>query len=164
VPQSITLLDESIAFNVAFERTPDEAAVRGALASANLATFVDALPAGAATRVGENGLRLSGGQRQRLGIARALYRNPAILVFDEATSSLDSATEALLVAEVDRLRANMSVVVVAHRLSTVRSCDRIYVIESGRIAASGSHAELMTSSPEYRALATGQLDESSAGG
>lgn len=156
VPQSITLLDESIAFNVSFEEVPDVERVMRALTSANLLDLVSSLPEGIQTRVGENGLRISGGQRQRVGIARALYRLPEILVFDEATSSLDAISESELVSEIEKLRGRASIVIVAHRLSTVMSCDRIYVLSGGRIEASGSHAQLLLDSETYRRLYASQ--------
>jgi ABC-type bacteriocin/lantibiotic exporter with double-glycine peptidase domain len=156
VPQSITLLDESIAFNVSFEEVPDVERVMRALTSANLLDLVTSLPEGIQTRVGENGLRISGGQRQRVGIARALYRLPEILVFDEATSSLDAISESELVSEIEKLRGRASIVIVAHRLSTVMSCDRIYVLSGGRIEASGSHEQLLRESETYRRLYASQ--------
>src|SRR3990167_10904596 len=150
VPQAITLLDESIAFNVSFEEHPDLDRVIGALKAANLMAMIDALPGGVETRLGENGLRCSGGQRQRIGIARALYRSPEILVFDEATSSLDTISEAELISEIEKLRGQVSIVIVAHRLSTVIACDRIYVLSNGRLEASGKHDELLRASETYR--------------
>lgn len=156
VPQSITLLDDTIAFNVTFEERPDPALVMKALAVANLTSLIDSLPQGIRTQVGENGLRLSGGQRQRIGIARALYRCPRILVFDEATSSLDAQTESELTKEIAKLRDQTSIVIVAHRLSTVADCDRIYVLAGGTVEASGRHAELLESSPTYRKLYVSQ--------
>jgi ABC-type bacteriocin/lantibiotic exporter with double-glycine peptidase domain len=156
VPQSITLLDDTIAFNVSFEDTPDHSRVMRALSIANLDTLIASLPDGIRTQVGENGLRLSGGQRQRIGIARALYRNPEILVFDEATSSLDTLSEAELTSEIEKLRSKISVMIVAHRLSTVISCDRIYVLSGGRIETSGTHAELLATSPTYQKLYASQ--------
>lgn len=160
VPQAITLLDESIAFNVSFADGADVERVERALASANLAGLVASLPDGLATRVGENGLRLSGGQRQRIGIARALYLAPRILVFDEATSSLDGVSERELVAEIERLRSQLAVVIVAHRLATVQGCDRIYVLSGGRVEDCGTHKELILRSPTYRALYSSQAAES----
>lgn len=156
VPQAIALLDESIAFNVSFADAPDPARVQQALTSANLERLVATLPEGVHTRVGENGLRLSGGQRQRIGIARALYLAPRILVFDEATSSLDGVSERELVAEIERLRADMAVVVVAHRLATVQGCDRIYVLSSGKVEDFGTHRELLGRSATYQALYASQ--------
>jgi ABC-type bacteriocin/lantibiotic exporter with double-glycine peptidase domain len=158
VPQTITLLDETIAFNVSFEELPDYEQVMHALGMANLHSLIESLPDGIQTRVGENGLRLSGGQRQRIGIARALYRSPKILVFDEATSSLDTLSEMELTIEIEKLHGQISSVIVAHRLSTVMGCDRIYVLSNGVVESSGSHAELLLNSKTYRKLYTSQRD------
>ncbi|MGA1699242.1 MAG: ATP-binding cassette domain-containing protein, partial [Ilumatobacteraceae bacterium] len=106
------------------------------------------LPDGLDTETGERGVRLSGGQRQRLGIARALYRNPQVLVFDEATSALDSQTESEVVDAIERLRGERTVIIVAHRLSTVRHCDTLYMLESGRIVRSGSYDEVVGASEQ----------------
>src|SRR5262249_27379855 len=105
------------------------------------------------TPVGENGVRLSGGQRQRLGIARALYRAPSLLVFDEATAALDNETEAAILGAIDRLRDSRTLIVVAHRLSSVRPCDRIVLLADGRVVAVGPYDVLMRDSPEFRRLA-----------
>jgi len=105
------------------------------------------------TFVGERGVRLSGGQRQRIGIARALYHDPALLIMDEATSALDTLTEKLVMEAVQRIRNEKTVVLIAHRLSTVRNCDRIYLLEHGRIAASGSFDDLVASNETFRKMA-----------
>lgn len=152
VPQTMTLLDETIAFNVSFEDKPNHEQVMRVLEMANLAELIASLPDGVQTRVGENGLRLSGGQRQRIGIARAMYRAPKILVFDEATSSLDTHSEMELTHEIEKLHGQISSVIVAHRLSTVMGCDRIYVLSNGVIESSGSHAELLLTSNTYKKL------------
>lgn len=136
VPQSIFLTDDSLRRNVAFglpNAQIDEAAVRRALHAAQLEEFVNALPSGLDTLVGERGIRLSGGQRQRIGIARALYHDPAVLVLDEATSALDMATERGVMDAVKVLQGSKTVVIVAHRLSTVQNCKRIYRLEKGRL-------------------------------
>ena len=136
VPQSIFLTDDSLRRNVAFglpNAQIDEAAVRRALHVAQLEEFVNALPSGLDTLVGERGIRLSGGQRQRIGIARALYHDPAVLVLDEATSALDMATERGVMDAVKVLQGSKTVVIVAHRLSTVQNCKRIYRLEKGRL-------------------------------
>lgn len=158
VPQTITLLDETIAFNVSFEEQPNYEQVMRALLMANLHGLIESLPDGIQTRVGENGLRLSGGQRQRIGIARALYRSPKILVFDEATSSLDTLSEMELTTEIEKLHGQISSVIVAHRLSTVMACDRIYVLSNGVVESSGTHSELLLSSKVYKKLYTSQRD------
>jgi ABC-type bacteriocin/lantibiotic exporter with double-glycine peptidase domain len=111
----------------------DQRRVREAIELAQLSDFVDSLPLGAETVVGERGVRLSGGQRQRIGIARALYENPSILVLDEATSALDNATEAEVMDAVRQLQSTRTVIIVAHRLTTVAHCDRIIRIDDARL-------------------------------
>lgn len=136
VPQSIYLLDETILKNVAFgidDSEVDERRVREVIEIARLTDFIQSLPNGLKTVVGERGVRLSGGQRQRIGIARALYNNPALLVLDEATSSLDDVTESELVEAVNILQATRTVVIVAHRLSTVANCNRIFRVDESEI-------------------------------
>ena len=148
VPQEIYLLDDSIRRNVALDIRDDkidEVAVEEALRAAQLWHFVQSLPEGLDTEIGERGVRLSGGQRQRLGIARALYRRPQVLVFDEATSALDSRTEQEVVEAIELLREDRTVIIVAHRLSTVRRCDRLYMLEAGRIVKSGAYEEVLGS-------------------
>ena len=152
VPQSITLLDETIAFNISFEHRPDPERLQRAIRIANLEQFVASLPERAETQVGENGLRLSGGQRQRVGIARAIYREPAILVFDEATSSLDTISERELTSEIAQLRGGITKIIVTHRLSTIVDCDRIYVLSRGAVVDSGTHKELLARCGLYRHL------------
>lgn len=135
VPQSIFLADASIAENVAFGIDPatiDSDRVRNAAQQAALADFIESLPQGYETRVGERGVRLSGGQRQRIGIARALYKQATVLVFDEATSALDMETEAAVMEAIRELPADLTVLIIAHRLTTVENCDEIVTIESGR--------------------------------
>jgi len=148
VPQEIYLLDDSIRRNVALDIRDDkidEVAVEEALRAAQLWDFVQTLPDGLDTETGERGVRLSGGQRQRLGIARALYRRPQVLVFDEATSALDTQTEQEVVEAIERLRGERTVIIVAHRLSTVRKCDRLYMLEAGRVVKSGSYEQVLGS-------------------
>jgi ABC-type multidrug transport system fused ATPase/permease subunit len=138
VPQSIYLTDDTLRRNVAFglpDDAIDEAAARRAIRAAQLEEFVAGLPQGLDTLVGERGVRLSGGQRQRIGIARALYHDPAVLVLDEATSALDTATESGVMEAVTALHGSKTVLIVAHRLSTVAHCDRLYRLEQGRAAA-----------------------------
>lgn len=135
VPQSIFLADASIAENVAFGIDPatiDRDRVRNAAQQAALADFIEGLPQGYETRVGERGVRLSGGQRQRIGIARALYKQATVLVFDEATSALDMETEAAVMEAIRELPADLTVLIIAHRLTTVENCDEIVTIENGR--------------------------------
>ncbi len=146
VPQSIYLTDDTIRRNIAFGVPDDEVddeAVRRALRAAQLDAFVATLPAGAETLVGERGVRLSGGQRQRIGIARALYRDPLILVLDEATSSLDTATESEVMAAVNDLHGSKTLIIVAHRLSTVAACDELVKLDQGVVAKTGRFAEVV---------------------
>ena len=136
IPQAIYLADESIRMNVAFGIEPDkidEAKVWEALEEAQLADFVRSLPEGLDTEVGERGVRLSGGQRQRIGIARALYGDPEILVLDEATSALDSETESAVMEAIDRLHGRKTLLIIAHRLTTIRNCEYIYRVENGNV-------------------------------
>jgi ABC-type multidrug transport system fused ATPase/permease subunit len=136
VPQTIFLLDDTIRRNVAFG-IPDglinNGAVEKAINSAQLTDFINKLPQGLDTLVGENGVRLSGGQRQRIGLARALYNDPPLLVLDEATSALDSKTEVDVMEAVFRFQQRKTIIIVAHRLSTLHNCDRIYNLENGKI-------------------------------
>jgi len=156
VPQSVHLTDDTLAANIAFgvpAAEIDMAAVARAARAARLHGFAMALPEGYATRIGERGARLSGGERQRIGIARALYADPAILIFDEATSALDTVTEREVMAAVRALSARKTVIIIAHRLATVKACDRILLLEDGRIAAQGSYGELMAGNARFRRLA-----------
>jgi ABC-type multidrug transport system fused ATPase/permease subunit len=157
VPQQIFLSDETIAANIAFglpKGRIDMAAVERAARVANLHDFIVAdLPQGYDTPVGERGVRLSGGQRQRIGIARALYRDPDILVLDEATSALDNLTEQSVMDAVRDLGRKKTVVMIAHRLSTVRHCDCIYMLERGQLVAQGTYDELLERSEQFRKLA-----------
>ncbi|MCX5764676.1 MAG: ABC transporter ATP-binding protein [Gemmatimonadetes bacterium] len=155
VPQSIFLANASVRDNIALGIRADlidsEAVVRAAqMAQAD--EFIVQLANGYDTIVGERGVRLSGGQRQRLGIARALYRDPAVLVFDEATSALDGMTEEAVMDAVRGLSQERTVVLVAHRLRTVEACDRIVVLDAGRIVADGPYADLVHSSAEFQSL------------
>jgi ATP-binding cassette, subfamily B, bacterial PglK len=146
VPQTIFLTDDSIRRNVAFgvpSEQIDEAAVRRAIRAAQLESFVAELPAGLATIVGERGIRLSGGQRQRLGIARALYHDPAVLVLDEATNSLDTETEREVMETVRALRGNKTLIIVAHRLSTIQDCDHLFRLERGQVVEEGQASAVL---------------------
>jgi ATP-binding cassette subfamily B protein len=125
---------------------------------ANAHEFISALPDGYATRVGERGMQLSGGQRQRVAIARAVLRDPVVLILDEATSSLDSESESLVLQALDALMQGRTSLVIAHRLSTVRRADRIYVLKEGEVVESGDHAELASrENGLYRNLSELQL-------
>lgn len=146
VPQSIYLTDDTLRRNVAFgiaNELIDDMAVRRAIEAAQLDEFVSTLPEGLETEVGERGIRLSGGQRQRIGIARALYHDPAVLVLDEATSALDGATEHEVMEAIAALHGNKTIIVVAHRLSTVVGCDRIYRLERGVVVEAGSPVDIL---------------------
>lgn len=141
VPQAVFLTDDTLRRNVAFglaDADIDDAAIGRAIHAAQLDEFVSGLPERLESIVGERGVKLSGGQRQRIGIARALYHDPAVLVLDEATSSLDSTTEGGVMAAVNALQGNKTVVVVAHRLSTVERCDHVFRLDHGRIVEQGS--------------------------
>jgi ABC-type multidrug transport system fused ATPase/permease subunit len=149
IPQTIFLMDDSLRRNIALgiaDSEIDEVAIREALKSAQLEDFVASLPEGLDTVVGERGVRLSGGQRQRIGIARALYHRPSVLVLDEATSSLDTETEHGVMQAVQALQGDKTVIIVAHRLSTVEYCDRLYRLDAGRIVDEGTFDEVMNRS------------------
>ena len=157
VPQQIFLIDDTVAANIAFG-TPvemiDMMAVQRAAKVAELHDFVvNNLPEGYLTKVGESGVRLSGGQRQRIGIARALYRDPEVLILDEATSALDNLTERAVMDAVHNLGHAKTIVMIAHRLSTVHACDEIIMMEDGKIVARGSYDELLGTSQKFRAMA-----------
>lgn len=156
VPQSVFLTDDTLRRNIAFglpDRGIDDDKVRWAVSLSQLTEFTEALPKGLDTEIGERGTRVSGGQRQRIAIARALYRDPSVLVFDEGTSALDNRTEAEFMEALRRLRGNRTVIMVAHRLSTVRDCDQIIVIERGEIAQVGRYDELLAQNGAFRQLA-----------
>ena len=159
VPQAIYLTDDTIAANIAFgvpKGEIDHEALEHAARAAALHDFVMAeLPQGYDTLVGERGVRLSGGQRQRIGIARALYRSPSLLIMDEATSALDNITERVVMEAVQNIRADTTIILIAHRLTTVKDCDCIFLMEKGRIAASGTYDELVQGNATFRAMAVG---------
>jgi ABC-type multidrug transport system fused ATPase/permease subunit len=155
VPQSIFLSNASVTENIAFGipvEQIDRAAVARAAKMAQAEEFIVRLAHGYDTIVGERGVRLSGGQRQRLGIARALYRDPRVLVFDEATSALDGMTEDAVMQAIRGLSKDRTVVVIAHRLRTVEACDRIVVLDAGKIVADGTFDGLQQFSPEFQSL------------
>ncbi len=158
VPQQIYLADDSIAANIAFGVEPtkiDQDALERAAKIANLHDFVmNEMPQKYATHIGERGVRISGGQRQRIGIARALYHNPRVLVLDEATSALDNLTEQAVMDAVNNLSHEITIILIAHRLSTVRHCDQIYLLEKGRIKAEGTYDALIQKSETFRAMAS----------
>jgi ABC-type multidrug transport system fused ATPase/permease subunit len=157
VPQDIFLVDAPVAENIAlgmsrkgidFERIHEVARI------ARIDQFImDELPDGYQTHVGERGLRLSGGQRQRIGIARALYHDADLIVFDEATSALDNLTEAEVMGAIDAIPGDKTVLMIAHRLSTVKRCDRIMVLDKGRLVGCDTWDELMADSEEFQKIA-----------
>jgi len=156
VPQTIFLADASISENIALgvrAADIDEARVRRAAERAQIAEFIDSSPHGYAAIVGEQGVRLSGGQRQRIGIARALYRQAQVLVLDEATSALDNATEQSVIEAIDGLDRELTVIIIAHRLTTVQHCDTIVELERGQIAAQGPYQQLIETSDTFRKMA-----------
>lgn len=158
VPQEIFLFDRSVAHNIAYGAPgATRAQVIAAAEAANAREFVDAMPAGFETVIGERGVKLSGGQRQRLAIARELLRNPKILILDEATSSLDSRTEALIQDALGRLLAQRTSIVIAHRLSTIVRADQIVVLDAGKIVESGTHVDLMGNAGLYAQLYQSQF-------
>ena len=156
VPQSIYLADTTVAENIAFgvaKTSIDMARVRQAALQAQIADFIESRPEGYNAKIGERGVRLSGGQRQRIGIARALYKQASVLVFDEATSALDNFTEQSVMQAIDGLARDLTVLLIAHRLTTVRRCDIIVELKNGMISAIGSYDDLLASSESFRQLA-----------
>jgi len=150
VPQSIYLADSSIAENIAFgvaRQQIDMARVKQAAEQAQIASFIEGSPGGYQSFVGERGMRLSGGQRQRIGIARALYKQAQVLVLDEATSALDSGTEDAVMAEVEGLSKDLTIVMIAHRLSTVERCDRLIQLAQGSVSADGPPRLVLAGTP-----------------
>lgn len=161
VPQDVALFNDTLYANIGFARPdagPDE--VRAAADAAELGPFIDGLPNGMETRVGERGLKLSGGERQRVGIARALLANPRLLILDEATSALDGPTEAAIQETLRKVKAGRTTLVIAHRLSTIVDADQILVLRRGRIVERGTHADLLAKTGEYAALWRRQTRES----
>jgi len=158
IPQSIFLSDDTIRRNIAFgiaDETIREESVWDALKTAQLDEFVRQLPKGLETGVGERGVRLSGGQRQRIGIARALYHKPAVLILDEATSALDNETERAVADAVNKLGGEKTLIMIAHRLSTVANCDRLFFMREGKVIDSGPYSQLLETNPEFARFAKG---------
>jgi ATP-binding cassette, subfamily B, bacterial PglK len=155
IPQPTYITDDTIRRNIAFG-LPDEQIVEEdvwrALAAAQLQAFVQSLPEELETILGENGARLSAGQRQRIGIARALYHNPEVLVLDEATSALDAETERDIIQAVAQLSPQKTVIIVAHRLTTVEHCDLLFFMRDGQLAARGSYDVLLETSTDFQAM------------
>jgi ATP-binding cassette, subfamily B, bacterial PglK len=156
VPQSIYLADTTLAENIAFgvpAETIDMERVQRAARQAQIADFIEKSPEGYEAYVGERGVRLSGGQRQRIGIARALYKQASVLVLDEATSALDNATEQSVMDAIGALNSDLTILLIAHRLTTVRHCDFIVELEHGRVVAQGTYEQLLECSPSFRRMA-----------
>lgn len=160
VPQSIFLLDSTIKANIAFgvpEKDIDMDMVKTAAKIANLDHFIEhELENGYNQMVGERGVKLSGGQRQRIGIARALYTNPSVLILDEATSALDNITEKAIMEAIEKLNHQKTIIMIAHRLTTVESCDNIFLMEKGKITDRGTYGELMERNPVFSKMAKGE--------
>lgn len=156
VPQSIFLADSTMAENIAFgvpTRKIDSKRVHQAASIARIADYIENQPKGYDTTVGERGVRLSGGQRQRIGIARALYKQASVLIFDEATSALDNATERELIDAIEQLSRDLTIVMIAHRLSTLERCDKIVMIDQGRVAGEGTFEDLLKTNSAFKDLA-----------
>ena len=163
VSQDTFLFNASVADNIAYARDAfDPAEVEEAARAAYAHEFISEMPQGYATVVGEGGVKISGGQKQRLTIARAIMKNPSLLILDEATSALDTESERVVQQALENLMRGRTSIVIAHRLSTVLTADRIVVMEKGRVIASGSHAELLTSCPLYERLYQMQFEDAAA--
>jgi subfamily B ATP-binding cassette protein MsbA len=165
VTQQVVLFNDTVANNIAYGDLSGapRAAVEQAAADAFAREFIDRLPAGFDTVVGENGVMLSGGQRQRLAIARALLKNAPILILDEATSALDSESERHIQSALDQAMSGRTTLVIAHRLSTIERADLILVMDQGRIVERGTHAELLARNEHYARLHSLQFSEEAAG-
>lgn len=159
VPQQIYLADDSIYSNIAFGvdyKNINEASVKRAAKTANLHEFIiNDLPENYKTKVGERGIRLSGGQRQRIGIARALYHSPSVLIFDEATNALDNQTENAIMDDIYKISDQITVIIISHRLSTVEKCDKIYLLEKGKIKSEGTFQEMLNNSYYFKSYKKG---------
>jgi subfamily B ATP-binding cassette protein MsbA len=161
VSQDIILFNDSISANIAFgNKNASFHDIQKAAEMAYASEFIEKLPEGYDTIIGERGMTLSGGQRQRLAIARAILKNPSLLILDEATSSLDTVSEALVQKALDELMKNRTTIVIAHRLSTIKNADRIVVLQDGKIDSVGAHEELLSKSPSYSVLYSDLIHES----
>jgi ABC-type multidrug transport system fused ATPase/permease subunit len=161
IPQLIYLADDTVAANIAFglnAKDIDQQAVERAAKMANLHDFVvKEMPQQYQTTVGERGIRLSGGQRQRIGIARALYHRPQVLIMDEATSALDNITERAIMDALHKIKYESTIILIAHRLSTVKACDIIFLLEKGELKAQGTFKELMQSNQLFQSMVRGPV-------
>jgi subfamily B ATP-binding cassette protein MsbA len=162
VPQEPTLFSGTVRENIAYARAAGESEILAAARAAHALEFIDELPEGLDTRVGERGVKLSGGQRQRIAIARVFLKNPAVVILDEATSNLDNESERLIEEAMEELLRNRSTLIIAHRLSTVRRADRLVVLDHGEIAEQGRHTELLAGDGVYARLYRGQFREPGA--
>jgi subfamily B ATP-binding cassette protein MsbA len=153
VTQETILFNDTISGNIAYgQKEVKSSKIHAAAEAANAKEFIDALPHGFNTVIGEKGVRLSGGQRQRIAIARALLKDPPILILDEATSSLDTESEKYVQEAINNLMKDRTVLVIAHRLSTIINADRIIVLDNGKIVESGAHTELLDKNGIYKNL------------
>jgi len=163
IPQEIYLQDDTLARNIAYGVEDDKInmeIIRSSAKIANIHNFIiNELPDGYNTVIGERGVRLSGGQRQRIGIARALYHNPSVLVLDEATSALDNATEKEVFAAIENIARTKTLIIIAHRLTTVENCDNIYVLDGGKVVDSGKYGYLMKNSINFQKIAQANLGD-----
>jgi ATP-binding cassette subfamily B protein len=161
VPQDTVLFNETLRYNISYGQLhASDAELKQAVKTAGLGSFVNALPAGLETEVGARGLKLSGGEKQRVAIARAVLKQPSIMVFDEATSSLDTTTEAAIQANLERVAAKQTTLVIAHRLSTITKADQIVVLSGGQVAEKGRHQELISQGGLYAKLWEAQSQDS----
>jgi len=152
VSQDVVLFNATVAENIAYGEGLDLARIKEVAKAAYATDFIESLPLGYDTILGENGTRLSGGQRQRIAIARALYADPKILILDEATSALDTDSESSIQEALDHAKEGRANIVIAHRLSTIRDADVIHVLENGLIVESGNHEDLLSRDGRYAAL------------
>ena len=160
VPQDTVLFNDTICYNIAYGRAgASQAEVEAAAGGAAIDRFIAALPQGYESTVGERGLKLSGGEKQRVAIARTLLKDPPILILDEATSALDSRTEEAIQETLANVARNRTTIIIAHRLSTIVDADRIIVLDAGRVAETGTHAELLRAGGLYAELWTRQAAE-----